>query len=159
MARRAVTPLRLTIAMALAGPLCLALVEHPAVAVTAKTAGPQDLTRSIADPLDKLVGVWRVVQVEARQVGGQVPSDQLVGQRLRVDRESVVTLTRGVCVNPHFAEALGSFTITCLGQPLAAAAWNPQRPGTIRWAEGGFEAVLKRISGTEALPPGSEGGQ
>ena len=67
--------------------------------------------------------------------------------------------TQGTCINPRFAESLGSFTITCLGLPLAVAAWDPQRPGTIHWTEGGFEAVLKRISGTEALPPGAEGGQ
>jgi hypothetical protein len=150
MAQPAVMPLRLaTVAVALAGALLLAAAADPAVAVTAKTVGPQDLTRSIANPLERLIGLWRVVSVE-----GHPPATALVGRRLRIDRDSAASLAHGTCTNPHFAESLGSFTISCLGQPLGVAVWDPQRPGTIRWSEGDVEAVLRRVSGTEALPNG-----
>jgi hypothetical protein len=102
------------------------------------------------DPVEKLVGVWRVDKLDER-----LSSDALMGRVLRIDRQSVETLALGTCTNPGFAEQLGSITVTCLGQDLAAVAWNPEEPGTIEWSEQGLRFVLRRISGTEALnsPP------
>ena len=144
MARRTVTRLGLLIgAIALCGTPCLAQEQ----------VGPQDLTRDTADPVDKLVGLWRVDKVDPN-----APSDSLRGRVLKIDRQSVATLTLGTCTNPSFDEKLGTITVACLGQDLASAAWNPQEPGMIEWTEGGFKAVLHRISGTEALdaPPPAE---
>ena len=128
----------------------VAILPCFALAQDAQTVGPKDLTRSTADPVDKLVGVWRVDRID-----GSTPSDSLQGRILRIDRQSVTTLTLGSCTNPSFTQQLGSITVTCLGQSLASAAWDPQEPGTIQWSEGSFQAVLHRISGTEALesPP------
>jgi len=141
-------PLRLIIG-------AIVLAGMPGLAAAQEQVGPQDLTRTTADPVDKLVGVWRVDKVD-----GNVPSDALRGRVLRIDRQSAATLTLGTCTNPSFAEQLGSITVSCLGQSLASAAWNPQEPGTLQWSEGGLQAVLHRISGTEALdsPPPAEGG-
>lgn len=129
------------------------LLGIPSLAVAQDQVGPQDLTRTTADPIEKLVGIWQVAKIE-----GSAPSDSLRGRVLRIDRQSVATLTRGTCTNPSFAEQLGSITVSCLGQSLASAAWNPQEPGTLQWSEGGLQAVLHRISGTEALdsPPAAE---
>ena len=126
------------------------LLSAPSFVVAQEQAGPEDLTRSTADPVDKLVGLWRVEKIDER-----LSSDALQGRVLRIDRQSVVTLTLGTCANPGFTEQLGSITVTCLGQDLATAAWNPDAPGTIEWTERGFLTVLRRISGTEALdyPP------
>ena len=125
----------------------------PGIAAAQEQVGPEDLTRSTADPVDKLVGLWRVEKIDER-----LSSDALQGRVLRIDRQSVVTLTLGTCANPGFTEQLGSITVTCLGQDLATAAWNPDAPGTIEWTERGFLTVLRRISGTEALdsPPAAE---
>jgi hypothetical protein len=129
------------------------LVGIPSLAMAQDQVGPEDLTRTTMDPVDKLVGVWQVAKIE-----GSAPSDSLRGRVLRIDRQSVATLTLGTCTNPSFAEQLGSITVSCLGQSLASAAWNPQEPGTLQWSEGGLQAVLHRISGTEALdsPPAAE---
>jgi hypothetical protein len=128
----------------------LLLLGLPGLALAQDDLGPQDLTRTTMDPVEKLVGVWRVDRID-----GSAPSDSLQGHMLRIDRQSVATLTRGICSNPGFAEQLGSIAVTCLGQDLAAAAWNPQEPGTLQWSEGSIHAVLHRLSGTEALdsPP------
>jgi hypothetical protein len=122
----------------------------PGFAAAQEQVGPQDLTRSTADPVDKLVGLWRVEKIDER-----LSSDALKGRVLRIDRQSVETLTLGTCTNPGFTEQLGSITVTCLGQDLATAAWDPDAPGAIEWTERGFQTVLRRISGTEALdsPP------
>jgi hypothetical protein len=129
------------------------LVGIPSLARAQDQVGPQDLTRTTADPVEKLIGVWQVAKIE-----GSAPSDSLRGRVLRIDRQSVATLTLGTCTNPSFAEQLGSITVSCLGQSLASAAWDPQEPGTLQWSEGGLQAVLHRISGTEALdsPPAAE---
>jgi len=147
MARPRLTSLRFIIA-------AMALVGAPGLAAAQETAGPQDLTRSTMDPIDKLVGVWRVDRVE-----GSTTSDNLQGSVLKIDRQSAATLTGGTCSNPSFAEQLGSISVTCLGQLLATASWDPQEPGTLQWSEGGVKAVLRRISGTEALqsPPAEAG--
>jgi hypothetical protein len=131
----------------------LLLVGTPCLAVAQDTVGPDDLTRTTLDPVEKLVGVWRVDRID-----GSAPSDALQGRVLRIDRQSAATLTLGTCSNPSFAEQLGSITVVCLGQTLATATWNPQEPGRLLWSEGGFQAVLHRISGTEALdsPPAAE---
>ncbi|MDQ7247258.1 hypothetical protein [Dongia sedimenti] len=128
----------------------LLLLGVPGLALAQDEVGPVDLTRATMDPVEKLVGVWRVDRID-----GSAPADSLRGRVLRIDRQSVATLTRGSCSNPSFAEQLGSITVTCLGQDLAIAAWNPQEPGTLQWSEGGLQAVLHRLSGTEALdsPP------
>jgi hypothetical protein len=100
------------------------------------------------------VGLWRVDQIE-----GAAPANVATGQVLRIDRQSVATLTQGTCSNPSFDEALGAVTVACLGQELASAAWNPEQPGTLRWSEGKLQAQLSRISGTEAIdspPPAAE---
>jgi len=154
MAQRVMTSLRfLVVAILLAGVPCLALAQEQ--------VGPQDLTRNTLDAIEKLVGVWRV-----DQVAGKAP-DGLKGRTLRIDRQSVATLTLGTCTNPSFAEHLGSLSIACIGQNIASAAWNPQKPGTLQWTEGDFQVVLRRISGTEALdspppaaaPAGAESGE
>jgi len=144
MARRTVTRLGLTIGV---------LVLGANLAAAQDQVGPQDLTRTTADPVDKLVGLWRVDRIDL-----DAPSDWLRGRVLRIDRQSVATLTLGTCTNPSFDEKLGSITIACVGQKLASAAWDPQAPGTIQWSEGNFQAVLRRISGTEAVdsPPPAE---
>lgn len=128
----------------------LLLLGVPGLAPAQDEVGPKDLTRTTMDPVEKLVGVWRVDRID-----GSAPSDSLRGRVLRIDRQSVATLTRGICSNPSFAEQLGSIAVTCLGQDLATAAWNPQAPGTLQWSEGELHAVLHRLSGTEALdsPP------
>jgi hypothetical protein len=126
----------------------------PCVAAAQEQVGPQDLTRNTTDPVDRLVGLWRVDQVE-----GTAPAGVAAGQVLRIDRRSVATLTQGTCSNPSFDEELGTITVACLGQTLASAAWNPERPGSLRWSEGNLHAVLSRISGTEAIdspPPAAE---
>ena len=122
----------------------------PCLAAAQEQVGPQDLTRSTKDPVEKLVGLWRVEKIDER-----LSSDALKGRVLRIDRQSVGTLTLGTCTNPGFTEQLGSITVTCLGQDLAAAAWDPDAPGTIEWTERDLRFVLRRISGTEALdsPP------
>ncbi len=122
----------------------------PCLASAQDQVGPQDLTRNTADPVDRLVGLWRVERVEGEAAAG-VGS----GQVLRIDRQSVATLTQGICSNPSFAENLGAITVICLGRDLASAAWNPEQPGSLFWAEGGVRAELSRISGTEAIdsPP------
>lgn len=147
MAQRKVTRLRL-----IAG--AMALAAAPGLAAAQDAIGPKDLTRTTADPVEKLIGLWRVDRIDLN-----APSDMLRGRVLRIDRQSVATLTRGTCTNPSFAEALGSITVVCVGQPLATAAWDPQTPGTVLWSEGGFQAVLTRLSGTEALdsPPPASG--
>jgi hypothetical protein len=132
--------------------LALAAMPGPAAAQddgNATTVGPKDLTRTTQDAVEKLVGVWRVERIEGQAPGG------LKGRTLRIDRQSVATLTLGTCTNPSFAEHLGSITIACVGQTIASAGWNPQTPGTLQWTEGSFQAKLQRISGTEALdsPP------
>jgi hypothetical protein len=145
MAQRTVTRFLLG-ALMLAGGPCLALAQDQ--------VGPKDLTRNTADPVDRLVGLWRVDRIDL-----DAPSDWLRGRVLRIDRQTVETLTLGTCTNPSFAEQLGSITVSCLGQGLASAAWNPQAPGTIQWSEAGFKARLKRISGTETLdspPPAAD---
>jgi len=145
MAQRTVTRFLLG-ALLLAGVPCLALAQDQ--------VGPQDLTRNTNDPVDRLVGLWRVDRIDLN-----APSDWLRGRVLRIDRQSAETLTLGTCTNPSFAERLGSITVSCLGQELASAAWNPEEPGTIQWSEGGFKARLKRISGTETLdspPPAAD---
>jgi hypothetical protein len=131
----------------------LALAGVPCLATAQEQVGPEDLTRSTLDPVEKLVGIWRVDKID-----GSAPSDALQGRVLRIDRQSVATLTLGTCTNPSFAEQLGSITVACLGQSLATAAWNPQEPGTLQWSEGSFQAVLHRLSGTETLdsPPAAE---
>ena len=129
------------------------MVGATGLAVAQDQVGPKDLTRTTMDPVEKLVGVWQVATI-----AGSAASDSLRGRVLRIDRQSVATLTLGTCTNPTFAEQLGSITVSCLGQDLASAAWNPQEPGRLQWSEGGFQAVLHRISGTEALdsPPPAE---
>jgi hypothetical protein len=146
MAQRTVTRLGFLIGI-------LALAGAPCLAVAQEQAGPEDLTRATMDPVEKLVGVWRVDKID-----GSAPSDALQGRVLRIDRQSVATLTLGTCTNPSFAEQLGSITIACLGQGLATTEWDPQEPGTLQWSEGSFRAVLHRLSGTEALdsPPAAE---
>jgi hypothetical protein len=124
----------------------LLLAGAAGLATAQDEVGPQDLTRSTADPVEKLVGLWRVDKVE-----GTAPPNVAAGQVLKIDRQSVETLTRGSCSNPSFGEQLGSITVSCLGQDLASAAWNPEAPGTLQWSEGNLHAVLSRISGTEAL--------
>jgi hypothetical protein len=128
----------------------LLLLGVPCLALAQEEVGPKDLTRNTSDPVDKLVGVWRVDRVE-----GTAPTDVAAGQVLRIDRQSVATLTQGTCSNPSFDEKLGTITVVCLGQDLAAAAWNPEQPGTLQWSEGKLQAKLSRISGTETLdsPP------
>jgi len=122
------------------------LAQDQAPEVDAKTVGPQDLSRANADPIGKLEGLWQVDRVD-----GRAPSDTLRGRVLRIDRQSVTTLTLGTCINPSFAEQLGSISVACLGQTLASASWDPGKPGTIQWSEGDLRAVLHRLSGTEAL--------
>lgn len=126
------------------------LVCTPCLASAQEQVGPQDLTRTTADPVEKLVGLWRVDKIE-----GTAPAHLTAGQVLRIDRQSVATLTQGTCSNPSFDEKLGSIAVACLGQDLASAAWNPEEPGTIQWSEGKLQAKLSRISGTETLdsPP------
>jgi hypothetical protein len=131
-----------------------ALLLAPCVASAQDQVGPQDLTRNTNDPVDRLVGLWRVDQVE-----GTAPAGVTAGQVLRIDRQSVATLTQGTCSNPSFDEELGAITVACLGQTLASAAWNPEQPGNLRWSEGDLHAQLSRISGTEAIdspPPAAE---
>jgi hypothetical protein len=131
-----------------------ALLFAPCVASAQDQVGPQDLTRITNDPVDRLVGLWRVDQVE-----GTAPTGVTAGQVLRIDRQSVATLTQGTCSNPSFDEELGAITVACLGQTLASAAWNPEKPGSLRWTEGKLHAMLSRISGTEAIdspPPAAE---
>jgi hypothetical protein len=131
-----------------------ALLLAPCVASAQDQVGPQDLTRNTNDPVDRLVGLWRVDQVE-----GTAPAGVTAGQVLRIDRQSVATLTQGTCSNPSFDEELGAITVACLGQTLASAAWNPEQPGVLRWSEGKLHAMLSRISGTEAIdspPPAAE---
>jgi hypothetical protein len=130
------------------------LASMPLLAQAQDQVGPQDLTRNTNDPVDRLVGLWRVDRIDLN-----APSDWLRGRVLRIDRQAVETLTLGTCTNPSFAEQLGSITVACLGQDLASAAWDPEAPGTLQWSEGGFKARLKRISGTEALgspPPAAD---
>jgi hypothetical protein len=145
MAQGTVTRLRFVVGAILVGVPCLAVAQEQ--------VGPEDLTRSTADPVEKLVGLWRVDSIDVR-----LSSDALKGRTLRIDRQSVETLTLGSCTNPSFVEQLGSITVTCLGQDLATVAWNPQEPGTIEWSERDLRFVLRRISGTEALdsPPPAE---
>jgi hypothetical protein len=147
MAQRTVTRLRAVIG-------AMVLLAAPGLAAAQDQVGPEDLTRSTADPVEKLVGLWRVDRIDAR-----LSSDALTGRTLRIDRQSVATLTLGSCTNPSFVEQLGSITVTCLGQDLATVAWNPQEPGMIDWSERDLRFVLRRISGTEALdsPPAMEG--
>jgi hypothetical protein len=139
--------------------LCLVLgaiiLGAPCLAMAQEQVGPEDLTRSTADPVEKLVGLWRVEKLDER-----LSSDALLGRVLRVDRQSVATLTLGTCTNPGFAEQLGSITVSCLGRDLATVAWNPQEPGKIEWSERDLRFVLRRMSGTEALdsPPAAESG-
>ncbi|GAB2175333.1 hypothetical protein DLREEDagr8_08910 [Dongia sp. agr-C8] len=131
-----------------------AVLLAPCVASAQDQAGPQDLTRNTTDPIDRLVGLWRVDKIE-----GAAPADVGSGQVLRIDRQSVATLTQGTCSNPSFDEDLGAITVTCLGQDLASAAWNPEQPGNLYWVEGGLRVELSRISGTEAIdsPPPAAG--
>jgi hypothetical protein len=145
MAQRTVTRLLL-------GGLLLASV--PGLAWAQQEVGPKDLTRDTADPVDRLVGLWHVDKIE-----GAAPSGVVSGGVLRIDRQTVATLTLGTCSNPSFDEALGAITVTCLGQKLASAEWNPERPGSLRWSEGDLHAQLSRISGTEAIdspPPAAD---
>lgn len=131
-----------------------ALLLVPCLASAQEQVGPQDLTRNSHDPVDRLVGLWRVERIE-----GNAPAGAASGQVLRIDRQSVATLTQGTCSNPSFGEALGAITVACLGQNLASAAWNPDQPGSLFWVEGGLQAELSRISGTEAIdspPPAAE---
>jgi hypothetical protein len=131
-----------------------ALLLAPGMASAQDQAGPQDLTRNTADPIDRLAGLWQVERIE-----GAAPADVGAGRVLRIDRQSVATLSQGTCSNPGFVEALGAVTVTCLGQELAAAAWNPEQPGHLYWVEGGLKAELSRISGTEAIdspPPAAD---
>jgi hypothetical protein len=146
MAQRTVMPLRSAIGAML-------LIVAPCLALAQEQVGPDDLTRSTMDPVEKLVGLWRVDKLDER-----LSSDALKARTLRIDRQSVATLTLGTCTNPTFVEQLGSITVTCLGQDLATVAWNPEEPGTIQWTERGLQMVLRRISGTEALdsPPAAE---
>jgi hypothetical protein len=130
------------------------LLLAPCVASAQDQVGPKDLTRNTTDPVDRLVGLWRVDQVE-----GTASAGIAARQVLRIDRRSVATLTQGTCSNPSFDEELGAITVACLGQTLASAAWNPEQPGSLRWSEGNLHAVLSRISGTEAIdspPPAAE---
>ena len=126
------------------------LLASASTAFAQEEVGPQDLTRNTADPVDKLVGLWRVDEID-----GTTASSMPAGQVLRIDRQSVATLSQGTCSNPSFDEKLGSITVTCLGQELASAAWSPEAPGTLQWSEGKIQAKLSRISGTETLdsPP------
>jgi hypothetical protein len=128
----------------------LMLASVPGLAWAQQEVGPKDLTRNTSDPVEKLVGLWRVDKVE-----GSASPNIAAGQVLRIDRQSVATLTQGTCSNPRFDEKLGSITVACLGQDLASAAWNPEEPGTLQWSEGKLQAKLSRISGTETLgsPP------
>jgi hypothetical protein len=145
MAQRTVTRLLLG-GLLLAGVPCLAWAQQ--------AVGPKDLTRDTRDPVDRLVGLWHVDKIE-----GTAPSGVVSGGVLRIDRQTVATLTLGTCSNPGFDEALGAITVTCLGQKLALAEWNPERPGSLRWSEGDLHAQLRRISGTEAIdspPPAAE---
>jgi hypothetical protein len=131
-----------------------ALLLAPGMASAQDQAGPQDLTRNTADPIDRLVGLWQVERIE-----GAAPADIGSGRVLRIDRQSAATLTQGTCSNPGFVETPGAITVTCLGQELAAAAWNPGQAGRLYWVEGGLKAELSRISGTEAIdspPPAAE---
>lgn len=130
------------------------LLTVPCFASAQDQVGPQDLTRNTTDPVDRLVGLWRVDKID-----GTAPAGVAAGQVLRIDRQSVVTLTQGTCSNPSFDEELGAITVACLGQDLASAAWNPEQPGSLRWSEGKLHAQLSRISGTEAIdspPPAAE---
>jgi hypothetical protein len=130
------------------------LASAPCIASAQDQVGPQDLTRNTSDPVDRLVGLWRVDRIDL-----DAPSDWLRGRVLRIDRQAVETLTLGTCTNPSFAEQLGAITVSCLGQDLASAAWNPEEPGRLQWSEGGFKARLNRLSGTEAIdspPPAAE---
>jgi hypothetical protein len=140
-----------TVIRLLIGALMLAV---PCFASAQDQVGPQDLTRNTNDPVDRLVGLWRVDQIE-----GAAPAGVAAGYVLRIDRQSVATLTQGTCSNPSFDEELGAITVACLGQELASAAWNPEQPGSLRWSEGKLHATLSRISGTEAIdspPPAAE---
>jgi hypothetical protein len=131
-----------------------ALLFAPCLAFAQDQVGPQDLTRNTTDPVDRLVGLWRVENVQ-----GNAPANVVSGQVLRIDRQSVATLTQGTCSNPSFDEALGAITVACLGRNLASAAWNPDQPGTLFWVEGGLQVELGRISGTEAIdspPPAAQ---
>jgi hypothetical protein len=131
--------------------ICALMLTAPAFAQD--QVGPQDLTRTTADPVEKLVGLWMVDKLEGAAPAG------LAGRVLRIDRQSVASLTLGTCTNPSFDEKLGSITVNCVGQKLASATWDPQEPGTMRWSEGGFQAMLHRLSGTEAAdspPPAAE---
>jgi hypothetical protein len=130
------------------------LIAVPCLASGQDQVGPSDLTRDTRDPVDRLVGLWRVDRIEL-----DAKSDGLRGRVLRIDRQAVETLTLGTCTNPGFVEQLGSIAVSCLGRELATAAWNPEEPGMIQWSEAGFKARLKRISGTEALgsPPPAAG--
>lgn len=147
MAQRTVIRLRAVIG-------AMVLLAATGLAAAQEQVGPEDLTRSTADPVEKLVGLWRVDRIDAR-----LSSDALTGRTLRIDRQSVATLTLGTCTNPSFVEQLGSITVACLGRDLATVAWNPQEPGMIDWSERDLRFVLRRISGTEALdsPPAMEG--
>jgi hypothetical protein len=110
--------------------------------------GPEELARINSEPLARVEGLWRVERVE-----GSAAATALEGHALRIDRQSVATLTGGTCTNPSFAERPGSILVNCLGQALAAIAWNPEAPAMITWSEGSLRAVLLRVSGTEALTP------
>ncbi len=132
----------------------LLFMGAPGLAPAQDEVGPKDLTRSTSDPVEKLVGLWRVETIE-----GAAPANVVSGQVLKIDRQSVATFTLGTCSNPSFDEQLGSITVSCLGQKLASAAWDPQAPGRLQWSEGNIQAVLSRISGTEALdapPPAAD---
>ncbi len=126
----------------------------PCLASAQDQVGPQDLTRNTTDPVDRLVGLWRVERVE-----GEAAANVGSGQVLRIDRQSVATLTQGTCSNPSFEPELGAITVACLGQDLASAAWNPEQPGSLYWVEGSLQVELSRISGTEAIdspPPAAD---
>jgi hypothetical protein len=73
MAQGTVTRLRLAIG-------ALVLLAAPCFAMAQEQVGPQDLTRSTMDPVEKLVGLWRVDRIDER-----LSSDALKGRTLRTD--------------------------------------------------------------------------
>ena len=115
--------------------------QDPAATAPAEDAAP-------TDPVTSLQGLWRVDRVEGEAAG----SGAFMGKVMRIERAAVASLTGGTCTNPGFA-ASGDATattveISCLGQVLATAAWNPAAPDEVAWAEPKLQAVLHRITGT-----------
>jgi hypothetical protein len=110
-----------------------------------------------ADPIDAVQGLWHVDQAQ-----GSAANDTMTGGILKIDRQSITSLTGGTCANPTFSVVPGDADavapdaagpaglpevvgIECLGQLLAAATWNPAEPDTVGWMEPNLDVVLHRV--------------